>query len=114
MNGLRGFSAPDLQSTYTTTTDSDGLFQLKVKVSYPFTTIVNTKLKPQTGFTDWNQDFPNPVDFYGVLLDGHSVTPTNNENFGQTNDSHINSQVAKLGATPQEITRMTPRLNRSR
>jgi len=27
-----------------------------------FTTIGNTKLKPQTGFTDWNQDFPNPVE----------------------------------------------------
>ena len=54
----------------------------------------------QTGFADWNQDFPNPVDFYGVLLDGQAITPTNNENFGQTNDPHINAVVAKLGATP--------------
>jgi peptide/nickel transport system substrate-binding protein len=66
-----------------------------------FTTIGESKtVDPQTGFADWNQDFPNPVDFYGVLLDGKSVTPTDNENFGQTNDPHINSQVAKLGATP--------------
>jgi Flp pilus assembly protein TadG len=40
MNGLRGFSSSNLQSTYTTTTDSDGLFQLVVKVNYPFNTIV--------------------------------------------------------------------------
>jgi len=66
-----------------------------------FTTIGESKkLNPQTGFADWNQDFPNPVDFYGVLLDGHAITPTNNENFGQTNDPHINAQVSKLGATP--------------
>jgi peptide/nickel transport system substrate-binding protein len=66
-----------------------------------FTTIGESKtVDPQTGFADWNQDFPNPVDFYGVLLDGKSVTPTDNENFGQTNDPHINTQVAKLGATP--------------
>jgi peptide/nickel transport system substrate-binding protein len=66
-----------------------------------FTTIGESKsVDPQTGFADWNQDFPNPVDFYGVLLDGHSVTPTNNENFGQTNDPHVNSAVTKLGATP--------------
>jgi peptide/nickel transport system substrate-binding protein len=66
-----------------------------------FTTIGESKkLNPQTGFADWNQDFPNPVDFYGVLLDGHAITPTNNENFGQTNDPYINKQVAKLGATP--------------
>ena len=66
-----------------------------------FTTIGESKkINPQTGFADWNQDFPNPVDFYGVLLDGHAIQPTNNENFGQTNDPYINSQVAKLGATP--------------
>jgi len=66
-----------------------------------FTTIGEAKsLHPQTGFADWNQDFPNPVDFYGVLLDGHSITPTDNENFGETNDPHINAEVAKLGATP--------------
>jgi Flp pilus assembly protein TadG len=41
MAGLQGFSATNLQSTYTTTTDSDGLFQLKVRASYPFTTIIN-------------------------------------------------------------------------
>ena len=66
-----------------------------------FTTIGESKsLHPQTGFADWNQDFPNPVDFYGVLLDGKAILPTNNENFGQTNDPYVNAQVAKLGATP--------------
>lgn len=66
-----------------------------------FTTIGESKtLHPQTGFADWNQDFPNPTDFYGPLLEGTSILPVNNENFGQTNDPYINSQVTKLGATP--------------
>jgi peptide/nickel transport system substrate-binding protein len=65
-----------------------------------FTTIgEEAKLHPQTGFADWNQDFPNPYDFY-LLVDGHSILPTNNENFGETNDPHINAEVAKLGPTP--------------
>ncbi len=45
-----------------------------------FTTIGDLKLHPQTGFADWNQDFPNPVDFY-LLLSGKAILPTNNENF---------------------------------
>jgi peptide/nickel transport system substrate-binding protein len=65
-----------------------------------FTTIGELKLHPQTGFLDWNQDFPNPVDFYGVLLDGQAILPTNNENVGEVNDPHINSQVAALGKIP--------------
>jgi peptide/nickel transport system substrate-binding protein len=65
-----------------------------------FQTIGELKLHPQTGFADWNQDFPHPVDFYGVLLDGHAILQTNNENFGEVNDPKINSAVSKLGKIP--------------
>jgi peptide/nickel transport system substrate-binding protein len=66
-----------------------------------FTTIgENATLHPQTGFADWNMDFPNPVDFYGVLLDGSSILKTDNENFGDTNDPYINSTVSKLESVP--------------
>jgi peptide/nickel transport system substrate-binding protein len=61
-----------------------------------FTTLGELKLHPQTGFADWNMDFPNPIDFYGVLLDGHAILPTNNENFGEVDDPYINAQVDKL------------------
>ena len=64
-----------------------------------FSTIGNLKLNPQTGFADWNQDFPNPIDFY-LLLQGTAIQPTNNQNFGQVNDPQINSVSTKLGATP--------------
>jgi peptide/nickel transport system substrate-binding protein len=62
-----------------------------------FPTIGNLKLNPQTGFADWNQDFPNPIDFYGILAAGDAISPTNNQNFGQINDPYINSRVNALG-----------------
>jgi peptide/nickel transport system substrate-binding protein len=65
-----------------------------------FTIIGTRKLHPQTGFADWNQDFPNPVDFYGVLLDGHAILPTDNENFGEVNDAKVNAGVAQFGKIP--------------
>ncbi len=65
-----------------------------------FTELGDLKTHPQTGFADWNEDFPNPVDFYGVLLDGHAILPTDNENFGEVNDPHVNAQIATLGAIP--------------
>jgi peptide/nickel transport system substrate-binding protein len=64
-----------------------------------FTTIGNLKLNPQTGFADWNQDFPNPIDFY-LLLQSTAIQPTNNENFGQVKDAHIDSTSTRLGVVP--------------
>ncbi len=64
-----------------------------------FATIGNLKLDPQTGFADWNQDFPNPIDFY-LLLQGTAILPTNNQNFGQVNDPYINTVSNKLGMVP--------------
>jgi peptide/nickel transport system substrate-binding protein len=64
-----------------------------------FPTIGNLKLNPQTGFADWNQDFPNPIDFY-LLLSGQAILPTNNQNFGQVDDPMINAAVNKLGKVP--------------
>ena len=87
-------------TTYTQYLNSIG-FKATQKITADanyFTTVGELKIHPQTGFADWNQDFPNPIDFYGVLLDGHAILPTNNENFGEVNDPKINSGVAKLGA----------------
>ena len=64
-----------------------------------FSTIGNLKLNPQAGFADWNQDFPNPSDFY-LLLDAKSIQSTNNQNFGQVNDPHIQSELAELNKVP--------------
>ena len=89
---------------YQTELKSIGFKNVKLKEvadTHYFLTLGESKtVDPQTGFEDWNQDFPNPVDFYGPLLDGKSITPTNNLNFGLINDTYVNKQVTKLGATP--------------
>jgi peptide/nickel transport system substrate-binding protein len=64
-----------------------------------FPTIGTLKLHPQTGFADWNQDFPNPGDFY-QLLDKAGITPTNSLNYGQVDDPQIQNAIAKLDAIP--------------
>ena len=71
-----------------------------------FTTIGSSKsLDPQTGFADWNQDFPNPIDFY-LNVDGNAIQATDNQNFGQTNDPKVNAVIKKLGTVP--TTQITP------
>jgi peptide/nickel transport system substrate-binding protein len=70
-----------------------------VSDSVYFPTIGNAKTGAQTGFADWLQDFPNPSDFY-LLLDAKSIQPTNNQNFGNVDDPHIQSELAKLDAVP--------------
>ncbi|HEY7892863.1 MAG TPA: ABC transporter substrate-binding protein [Solirubrobacteraceae bacterium] len=60
-----------------------------------FPTIGTLKSHPQTGFADWQQDFPNPFDFY-LLVDGSGISQVNNENFGEINDPFINSEIKAL------------------
>ena len=79
-------------------------FKAKSKViadAQYFATIGNRKSEPQTGFADWNQDFPNPSDFY-LLMDADSIQDTNNQNFSQVNDPHIQSELKALNAVPAD------------
>ncbi len=61
-----------------------------------FATIGNLKTNPQTGFADWAQDFPNPVDFYQLII-SKAIQPQGNNNFGQIEDPKIDSTYEKLG-----------------
>lgn len=70
-------------------------------------TVGELRLGAQTGANEWIEDFPNPVDFYGVILDGHAILKTNNLNLSVVSDPHINATVAKLSVIP------TPELQQS-
>ena len=61
-----------------------------VEGSVYFTTIGNAKTKPQVGFANWFQDFPHPGNFM-FLVDGKSIQPTNNQNFGNVNNPKVNA-----------------------
>jgi peptide/nickel transport system substrate-binding protein len=61
-----------------------------------FTTIGAPTLKPQMGFGDWNQDFPEPWDFM-QLFAGNAGSSLN---YGYVNDPHYNQQIATLSQKP--------------
>jgi len=60
-----------------------------------FQTIGNEKTAPQTGFANWFQDFPHPLNFY-FLVDPASIQPTNNQNFGNVDDPKIGDEIGRL------------------
>jgi peptide/nickel transport system substrate-binding protein len=65
-----------------------------------FATIGNAKTRPQTGFANWFQDFPHPKNFM-FLVDGKSIQPTNNQNFGNVDDPEITEGIAELNREPE-------------
>jgi peptide/nickel transport system substrate-binding protein len=75
-------------------------FNAKLKIvngSTYFTTLGDLKTANlDTGFSDWFQDFPHPNDFFGILLNGDSIHPTNNNNFAQFNVPALNKQMNDL------------------
>jgi peptide/nickel transport system substrate-binding protein len=86
---------------YTQLLDEIG-FRASLKViadAVYFEIISERRLHPQTGFADWNQDFPNPVDFY-QLMTSAALRPVGNLNVGEITDPHIDAQVAALGQVP--------------
>ena len=60
-----------------------------------FQTIGNEETAPQTGFSNWFQDFPHPVNFY-FLVDPDTIQPTNNQNFGNVDDPEIGDEIDRL------------------
>jgi peptide/nickel transport system substrate-binding protein len=69
-----------------------------INSSVYFTTIGAPTTKPQTGFGDWVQDFPNPWDFM-QLFAGNAGSSLN---YGYVNDPHYNSTLNKLFQKPPE------------
>jgi ABC-type oligopeptide transport system substrate-binding subunit len=44
-------------------------------------------------FTGWNQDYADPIDFYGVLLDGRNIHASNNNNYSYLNSAELNKRI---------------------
>jgi peptide/nickel transport system substrate-binding protein len=73
-----------------------------------FQTIGSAKEAPQTGFANWFQDFPHPKNFM-FLVDGKSIQPTNNQNFGNVDDPEITKGIAELNQEPEITDEVTER-----
>ena len=61
-----------------------------------FTTIGNQATKAQAGFTDWYQDYPHPIDWFDVLLNGNRITKTHNNNPGNVDVPSVNKEIEAL------------------
>jgi len=74
-----------------------------------WTTIGEEKTRAQIGFADWVQDYPHPLDWFGVLLDGRTITPTHNSNYANFDVAWANRDIDALTGRP----RLTPKVERS-
>jgi peptide/nickel transport system substrate-binding protein len=92
---------PEVGQYYTDLLNKLG-FEAKLRIvdgGVYFQTVGNDKTKPQTGFTNWYQDFPHPANFL-FLVDGETNQPTNNQNFGRTDDPELNKLIDRVQAGP--------------
>ncbi len=65
-----------------------------------WTTIGNQATKAQIGFADWYQDYPHPLDWFDVLLNGQRITPTHNNNYADFDDAAVNAKIVALKKQP--------------
>jgi peptide/nickel transport system substrate-binding protein len=72
-----------------------------------FQTIGNQATKAQAMFTDWYQDYPHPIDWFDVLLNGNRITQTHNNNVGDVNVPSVNAEIEAL----KKETNLTPEVN---
>jgi peptide/nickel transport system substrate-binding protein len=73
-----------------------------------WTTIGNENTRAQIGFADWIQDYPHPLDWFG-LLDGRSITPTHNTNYANFDVGWANREIEAL----TRPTKLTPEVDGS-
>lgn len=72
-----------------------------VNASVYWTTIGNQKTAAQIGFADWFQDYPHPLDWFDVLLNGDRITQTHNNNYSNADVAAINQKIAELKKKPE-------------
>ena len=61
-----------------------------------FQTIGAQKTKAQAMFTDWYQDYPHPLDWFDVLLNGNRITQTHNNNVGNVKVASVDKEIESL------------------
>jgi peptide/nickel transport system substrate-binding protein len=71
-----------------------------VTASSYWTTIGDRKTGAQIGFADWVQDYPHPLDWFG-LLDGRAITPTHNSNYANFDVGWVNREIEALTREPR-------------
>jgi peptide/nickel transport system substrate-binding protein len=79
-------------------------FKAKLKIVDPsvyFTTIGNQRTKAQTGVANWFQDYPHPLNWFDVLLNGNRITEEHNNNYSNANVAEVNAKIEELKQEPE-------------
>jgi peptide/nickel transport system substrate-binding protein len=72
----------------------------EINAAVYWTTVGNQATKSQIGFADWFQDYPHPLDWFDVLLNGNRITQTHNNNYANFDDSAVNAKIEALKKQP--------------
>jgi peptide/nickel transport system substrate-binding protein len=72
-----------------------------IDASIYWTTIGNQATKAQIGFADWFQDYPHPLDWFDVLLNGERITQTHNNNYSNYDNKSVNQKIDQLKKQPK-------------
>jgi peptide/nickel transport system substrate-binding protein len=72
-----------------------------------YTTIGNINTKAQTGWARWLEDYPHPLDWFDVLLNGNRIVQTDNNNYAYFSNKKVNSEIEALKKAPV----LTPAVN---
>ena len=65
-----------------------------------WTTIGNQRTRAQIGLANWFQDYPHPLDWFDVLLNGDRISPTNNQNYANADVPALNQRIEELKRRP--------------
>jgi peptide/nickel transport system substrate-binding protein len=71
-----------------------------INSSVYWNTVGSQATKAQIGFADWFQDYPHPLDWFDVLLNGDRITDTHNNNYANFDDKAVNAKIAALKKEP--------------
>jgi len=72
-----------------------------------YTTIGNVNTHAQTGWARWLEDYPHPLDWFDVLLNGNRITDQDNNNFAWYKNKKTDAQIENLKKAPI----LTPAVN---
>jgi peptide/nickel transport system substrate-binding protein len=87
---------------YTSVLNSIGLdasLNILPRATY-YSTIGNVNTHAQTGWARWLEDYPHPLDWFDVLLNGNRITPQDNNNYAWFNNKKINKEIDSLKKAP--------------
>ena len=66
-----------------------------------WTTIGNQRTKAQAGLANWFQDYPHPLNWFDVLLNGNRITEEHNNNYSNADVAEVNDAIEKLKLEPE-------------